>query len=275
MDSKKHIGVFDSGIGGLTVLKEIRKVLPEYDYIYLGDNARAPYGTRSFDVVYKYTLEAVQRLFELNCDLVIIACNTASAKALREIQQSYLKDFESEKRVLGVIRPTTELAGNLSKTNNVGILATSGTVSSNSYPIEIKKFFPEVQVFQQACPLWVPLIENQTYNTEGGRYFIQKYINELMQQGDIDTIILACTHYPIIADIIREYIPEHVKLVPQGELVADRLKDYLDRHSWLKAKLSTGNSIQYLTTEKPTVFNEKSSLFLNEKIDSKLIHWKD
>lgn len=273
MAEKNHIGVFDSGIGGLTVLKEIRKALPEYDYIYLGDNARTPYGTRSFEVVYEYTLEAIKRLFELDCDLVVIACNTASAKALRKIQQTYLKDLEAEKRVLGVIRPTTEIIGNLTKTKEVGILATKGTVTSESYPIEIAKFAPEVKVHQQACPLWVPLIEHKEYDTEGGHFFIKKYVNELLSKGDIDTIILACTHYPIIADLIQKYVPENVKLISQGEIVADRLKDYLSRHQWMENKLSKNHSIEYLTTENPEVFNRKSSLFLDETVNSKLIHW--
>ncbi|MEZ4936687.1 MAG: glutamate racemase [Crocinitomicaceae bacterium] len=270
---KKHIGIFDSGIGGLTVLKEIRELLPQYDYIYLGDNARAPYGTRSFEVVHEYTLQAVKRLFELNCDLIVIACNTASAKALRQIQQTYLKDWESEKRVLGVIRPTTELAGELSSTKEIGILGTSGTVSSNSYQVEINKFHPAVKVHQQACPLWVPLIENQEYDTEGGRYFIKRYVDELMATGNIDTIILACTHYPIIEDLIKEYLPKEVQLISQGKIVAERLQNYLERHQWLENKLTKKGSIHYLTTENPSLFDEKSSLFLGEEVQSELMHW--
>jgi glutamate racemase len=271
--TKKSIGIFDSGIGGLTVLKEIRSLMPEYDYIYLGDNARTPYGSRSFEVVHEYTLEAVKRLFELNCDLVILACNTASAKALRTIQQNYLKQFENEKRVLGVIRPTTEIAGSMSKTKEVGILATEGTVSSMSYPVEIKKITPEVSIHQQACPQWVPLIENNEENSAGGEYFIKKYVDELMQKGDIDTIILACTHYPIIQELIQQQLPTGVQVISQGKIVAERLKDYLNRHDWMQSKLSQEGSIQYLTTENPELFNAKSSIFLEEKIQSKLIHW--
>ncbi len=269
----KKIGIFDSGIGGLTVLKEIRNLLPEYDYLYLGDNARAPYGTRSFEVVHEYTLQAVKRLFELDCDLVIIACNTASAKALRQIQQTFLVDLQDEKRVLGVIRPTTELAGELTKTKHVGILGTNGTIASNSYQIEINKFHPEVQVHQQACPMWVPLIENQEYDSEGGKFFIKKYINELLEKGAIDTIILACTHYPIIAEEIQKYVPKTVNLISQGEIVAERLRNYLERHEWMDSKLSKKGTIHYLTTENPALFDEKSSLFLGEKVQSELMHW--
>ena len=216
MSNTNPIGLFDSGIGGLTVLKEIKALLPDYDYIYLGDNARTPYGSRSFEVIFEYTLEAVKRLFELDCDLIILACNTASAKALRTIQQTYLKDLEHEKRVLGVIRPTTEIAGQISKTKEIGILATQGTVDSNSYPIEIQKFFPEVKVHQQACPLWVPLIENGENLTPGGEYFIRKDLDALMEKGNIDTIILGCTHYPIIEHQIQSYLPNGIQLISQG-----------------------------------------------------------
>lgn len=269
--ANKKIGIFDSGIGGLTVLKEIRSLLPEYDYIYLGDNARAPYGTRSFEVIYEYTLQAVKKLFSLDCDLIIIACNTASAKALRQIQQTYLK--ENEKRVLGVIRPTTELAGEITQTKEVGILGTNGTIASNSYEIEINKFHPEVTVHQQACPMWVPLIENQEYDSEGGRYFIQKYLDQLLANGNIDTIILACTHYPIIRQTLEEYLNSDIQLISQGTIVADRLKDYLIRHSWLENKLSKNGSIHYFTTENPEIFNEKSTLFLGNDVKAELLHW--
>ena len=254
-------------------MKEIRSLLPDYDYIYLGDNARAPYGTRSFEVVYEYTLQAVQKLFSMDCDLVIIACNTASAKALRQIQQTYLKEFENEKRVLGVIRPTTELAGELTQTKEVGILGTNGTIASNSYEIEINKFHPEVKVHQQACPMWVPLIENQEHESEGGIYFVKKYLNELLEKGRIDTIILACTHYPIIQKTLEKYLDSDIQLISQGTIVAERLKDYLERHQWMKQKLSTTGSIQYFTTENPEFFNEKSSLFLGEKVQANLLHW--
>src|ERR1043166_6123688 len=227
MPSQNPIGVFDSGYGGLTVLKEITQKLPGYDYIYLGDNARAPYGNRSFETVFQYTLECVKWFFNQGCNLVILACNTASAKALRTIQQNDLPKMASGKRVLGVIRPTTEMIGNLSETKCVGILATTGTVQSNSYPIEIKKLFPEVTVYQEACPMWVPLVENNEYSDHGADYFIKKNIHNIFEKGEnIDVILLACTHYPLLSEKIKENLPVQVKLVSQGEIVADSLSDY-------------------------------------------------
>jgi glutamate racemase len=229
--TQQPIGVFDSGYGGLTVLKEITAKLPQYDYIYLGDNARSPYGTRSFETVYEYTLQCVQWFFNQGCSLVILACNTASAKALRSIQQNDLAKIDESKRVLGVIRPTTEIIGQFTKTGIVGILGTNGTVISNSYPIEIEKFYPKVKVYQEACPMWVPLVENNEYNSPGADYFIQKNINSLLQQSaDIDTILLACTHYPLLMEKIKKAVPAGVTVLSQGQIVADSLAEYLQNH---------------------------------------------
>jgi glutamate racemase len=268
----KKIGVFDSGYGGLTVLKEIVKQLPQYDYLYLGDNARAPYGTRSFETVYEYTLECVKKLFELDCELVLLACNTASAKALRTIQQKDLPTLAPNKRVLGVIRPTTEIVGNYTKTNVVGVLGTSGTISSNSYPIEIEKFYPQLTVVQEACPMWVPLVENNEFESEGADYFIQKNLTALLSKGkNIDTIILGCTHYPLLINKIKKYLPDGIKLISQGEIVATSLIDYLNRHSEIEQQLSKGKSIQYLTTDSSENFDKAASIFVGEKIHSKHI----
>lgn len=267
------IGVFDSGYGGLTVLKELRKKLPEYDYLYLGDNARAPYGTRSFDVVYEYTLEAVTELFNRGCELVIIACNTASAKALRTIQQNDLPKMDGNKRVLGVIRPTTEIVGQFTSTKHIGILATSGTVQSDSYKIEINKFSPECKVYQQACPMWVPLIENNEHDSVAGRLFIEKDIEKLFaQQKNIDTIVLGCTHYPILIDVICSIVDRNVTVLSQGEIVANSLVDYLRRHPEMNSNCSKNGTVRYLTTENETVFNERANIFLNEAIKSIQIH---
>ncbi len=264
------IGIFDSGYGGLTVLKEIVKQLPQYDYLYLGDNARAPYGTRSFETVYQYTLECVKHLFEMGCPLVILACNTASAKALRNIQQKDLPNIDPTKRVLGVIRPTTEIVGNYSKTKHVGILGTTGTVNSNSYPIEIAKFFPEVKVFQEACPMWVPLIENNEFNNEGSNYFIEKHIHQLLKKSDkIDTIILGCTHYPLLVNKIKQYLPHNITILSQGEIVANGLVDYLKRHPEMESRLSKNNQLEFFTTETPENFNEQASRFFGKEIKSK------
>src|SRR6185436_10056557 len=231
VDTKKAyqpIGIFDSGFGGLTVLKEIVKELPQYDFLYLGDNASAPYGSRSFETVYEYTLECVKHLFDKGCHLVILACNTASAKALRTIQQKDLPKIDPARRVLGVIRPTTEVVGNFSKTKHIGVLGTSGTVSSNSYPIEIEKFFPDVKVFQEACPMWVPLVENNEHHNHGADFFVKKNLHEIFAKGEnIDVLLLACTHYPLLKERIEEYMPVGVKLISQGEIVADSLMDYL------------------------------------------------
>jgi len=257
------IGIFDSGYGGLTILKDIRDALPEYDYLYLGDNARAPYGPRSYDVVYQYTLEAVQELFERGCHLVILACNTASAKALRSIQQNDLPNIAPDRRVLGVIRPSTEIIGQYTRTNAIGILATEGTVASESYVIEIKKFSPQCEVVQHACPLWVPLIENNEYETTAGREFIQKDVETLLSKNPrIDTIVLGCTHYPVLESYIESIVPKGVRVVSQGKIVARSLADYLLRHPWMASKCSRNGSVYYLTSESTEVFNKQASDFM-------------
>jgi glutamate racemase len=271
MNSNYHpIGVFDSGYGGLTVLKEIVKELPQYDYLYLGDNARAPYGTRSFETVYQYTLESVEKLFSMGCHLVILACNTASAKALRTIQQNDLPLIAPHKRVLGVIRPTTEIVGNYSKTGHVGILGTTGTVNSESYPKEIAKFFPKLKVSQEACPMWVPLVENNEYESAGADIFIQENLNHLMQKDDkIDTIILGCTHYPLLIKKIKQFLPEHITLLSQGEIVAKGLKDYLNRHPEIETNCSKGKNISFFTTDDAKNFDEHASIFFDSEVKSK------
>jgi glutamate racemase len=270
VNTKSPIGVFDSGYGGLTVLKEIVKVLPAYDYIYLGDNARAPYGTRSFETVYEYTLQCVKHLFEMGCPLVILACNTASAKALRNIQQKDLPEIAADKRVLGVIRPTTEIVGKLSKTGHVGVLGTNGTISSNSYPIEIAKFYPAITVHQEACPMWVPLVENNEFENAGADFFIEKNLNNLLAKDkNIDTIILGCTHYPLLINKIKKHLPSHITLLSQGEIVADSLGDYLNRHSEMEQKLSKGNGIEFYTTDAPETFNKAASIFYGKEVQSK------
>lgn len=268
--NRQHIGIFDSGYGGLTVLKSILEKLPAYDYIYLGDNARTPYGTRSFETVYQYTLECVKWLFAQGCPLIVLACNTASAKALRTIQQKDLPHINPSNRVLGVIRPTTEKIGTLSKTKQVGILATKGTVLSESYVIEANKFFPDVQVYQHACPMWVPLVENNEYGSPGADYFIQKDINQLLSLSDnIDTILLACTHYPLLADKIRKYLPESVTLVSQGEIVSESLADYLIRHPEIESRCSKNASMTFYTTDAPGDFDEHAGIFFGKTIQSK------
>lgn len=271
LNRKSPIGFFDSGYGGLTVLSDVRQVLPEYDYLYLGDNARAPYGTRSFDVVYEYTWECVKELLDRGCDLVIVACNTASAKALRTIQQVNLVDYPG-KRVLGVIRPSAEVIGKFSKSKHIGILATEGTVNSNSYILEIHKFFPELIVHQHACPLWVPLVENNEYNSDEGKGFIKKDINKLLAKSpDIDTIILGCTHYPIIQNIIESFLQPNIKVLSQGPIVASSLKQYLLRHTWLVKKLSTKQHIHFLTTESTIEFDTNVKRILGLDIQSEHI----
>lgn len=261
------IGVFDSGYGGLTILSKIREILPEYDYIYLGDNARAPYGTRSFEVVYAFTLQAVTRLFEMGCHLVILACNTASAKALRSIQINDLPHLDSARRVLGVIRPTVECIGNITRSRHVGVLATSGTIKSESYPLEIRKLFPDIKVSGEACPLWVSLVENNEALGDGTDYFIRKYINELLAKDrEIDTAILGCTHYPILLPKIQQYMPAGITIVSQGQLVADSLKDYLHRHPEIDIKCTRGGKCTYYTTAAEEKFIESASIFLNEAI---------
>lgn len=261
------IGVFDSGFGGLTVFKEIKSLLPNYDYVYLGDNARAPYGPRSFDAVYKYTLQAVKKLFELDCHLVIIACNTASAKALRTIQQNDLAVIAPQRRVLGVIRPCTESADEFTQTGKLGLLATSGTVRSDSYQIEIEKFFPSLNLYQQACPMLVPLVENNEAFDEGADFFVKKYISQLYKQSpDIDAVILACTHYPVLREKIRQFLPDGVRIISQGEVVATKLVDYLQRHSNIERELSEGKTQHYYTTDCPDNFSELASLFMDEEV---------
>lgn len=260
----KPIGVFDSGYGGLTILTELKKALPNYDFIYLGDNARAPYGTRSFDVVYEFTLQAVDYLFAQGCDLVILACNTASAKALRTIQQHVLPQKYPGKKVLGVIRPTTEIIGQFTKSKHIGVVATQGTINSMSYVIEINKFFPELVVNQWACPIWVSLIESNLHNTVGGRLLIQQDVIHLLEQDEaIDTILLACTHFPIVSGIIEEVLPESVQLVSQGEIVADSLVSYLKRHPELDHSISKTKHLRYLTTENEEVFAAMATRFID------------
>ncbi len=266
------IGVFDSGYGGLTILDKIREVLPEYDYIYLGDNARAPYGTRSFEVVYEFTRQAVNKLFDIGCHLVILACNTASAKALRSIQMNDLPGIDPARRVLGVIRPTVECVGEISKNQHIGVLATAGTIKSESYPLEIHKLFPEIQVSGTACPMWVSLVENNESQDEGADYFIRKYINQLLSKDpQIDTVILGCTHFPILLPKIRQYIPEHISVIAQGEYVAESLKDYLKRHPEMNAKCTKNGNCQFYTTEAEEKFSESASTFLKQQISVKHI----
>ena len=269
---KGPIGVFDSGYGGLTILKEIRKLLPEYDFMYLGDNARTPYGTRSFEVVYEFTLQAVIRLFELGCPLVILACNTASAKALRSIQQNDLPYLDNSRRVLGVIRPTAESIGEVTVSRHVGILATSGTIKSESYPMEIKKLYPDIKVTGVACPMWVPLVENKEFDSDGADFFVKKYINELLEKDNqIDTIVLGCTHYPLLIDKIREFTPDGIRIITQGEYVADSLKDYLKRHNEINSRCTKGGNCHFLTTESVEKFKESASIFLHEDVSVKSI----
>ena len=258
------IGIFDSGYGGLTILHGIRQLLPQYDYIYLGDNARAP---RSFDVVYEFTRQAVQKLFEMGCQLVILGCNTASAKALRSIQQHDLPQWDPKRRVLGVIRPTAEIIGKLTRNGHVGLLATEGTVKSHSYDMEIAKLWPNIKVTGQACPFWVPLVEYNEADSPGADYFVKKRIDQLMQlDPDIDTIILGCTHFPLLMPKILKYVQPGVRIVPQGEYVADSLKDYLFRHTDMASRLTTGASVKYYTTENPDKFKESASIFLHERV---------
>jgi glutamate racemase len=261
------IGVFDSGYGGLTILKAIRSQLPEYDYLYLGDNARAPYGTRSFDVVYQFTLEAVKYLFAQGCKLVILACNTASAKALRSIQQRDLPVIDPTRRVLGVIRPTVEALGELSSTGNIGVMGTNGTVQSHSYEMEVAKLNPDFKVYSQACPMWVPLVENHEAESEGADYFVRKYVDGLLKKGpEIDTIVLACTHYPILYPKIRDAVPENIRIVTQGEIVARSLADYMKRHPEMERRCSKGGTCRYLTTEDPDKFTDLARIFLQEPV---------
>ena len=272
-----NIGIFDSGFGGLTILDGIRQRMPEYDYIYLGDNARAPYGTRSFDVVYEFTLQAVKKLFKMGCPLVILGCNTASAKALRSIQQKYLPTAAPDRRVLGVIRPTAEIVGELSHTKHIGVLATEGTIKSQSYNLEIKKLYPDCTVVGQACPMWVPLVENNEFDKPGADYFVKDSLLKLIDQDSlIDTIILGCTHFPLLLPKIEQQLAQlstinskssTIKLIPQGQYIAASLEDYLNRHPEMDVRLTRGGTCQYLTTESATKFRESATLFLNEEVD--------
>ena len=266
------IGVFDSGYGGLTILNKIRKQLPNYDYVYLGDNARSPYGTRSFDVVYKYTRESVQTLFALGCNLVILACNTASAKALRVIQQQNLPQLTEEKKVLGVVRPTAESIGDMTQTRHVWLLATPGTVQSHAYDVEVQHFFPDVVLTSQACPMWVPLIENNQHHSPGAEYFIRDSLEKLLKADpEIDTLILWCTHYPLIQEQIQAIVGEQVKVVAQGEIVAKSLEDYLVRHPEVETWCSKGGTCRYLTTEAAEKFVSSASVFLEEEIQTECV----
>lgn len=262
------IGVFDSGYGGLTILKAIRELLPQYDYAYLGDNARAPYGTRSFDIVYQFTRQAVLKLFEMGCQLVILGCNTASAKALRSIQQNDLPKIDPQRRVLGVIRPTAEIVGKLTQTKHIGILATPGTTKSDSYNIEINKLWPELNVTGVACPLWVPIVENNEATGAGADYFVKKRIDHILWlDPDIDTLILGCTHYPILMPKIKQYVPDGIKIVSQGEYVAESLKDYLTRHTEIDARCTKNGTAHYYTTENAKKFKEVARIFVTDDIE--------
>ena len=262
------IGVFDSGYGGLTILDHIRKQLPAYDYVYLGDNARTPYGPRSFEIVYQFTRQAVMCLFDEGCPLVLLACNTASAKALRSIQQLDLPGSYPSRRVLGVIRPTVEALDAISHSRHIGILGTAGTISSESYTLEITKLFPDMTVTGEACPMWVPLVENREFNNEGADYFVRKHLNHLFASDpQIDTLVLGCTHYPLLEEKIRKYLPEGVTLVAQGPLVADSLKTYLLRHPEMAGRLSKNSECRFMTTEAKEKFSETASLFLKQPVE--------
>lgn len=274
MDSKittGAIGVFDSGYGGLTVLEGIRKALPQYDYIYLGDNARAPYGVRSFEIVYRFTLEAVQHLFDLGCPLVILGCNTASAKALRTIQQNDLPVMtDPTRRVLGVIRPTVERLGEISRTGHVGVLGTPGTIASRSYDMEVAKLYPDFVVTGHACPMWVPLVENRESMSPGADYFVKQEIERLFDtDSQIDTVVLGCTHYPLLLEKIKKYLPAGVSLVLQGEITGSSLADYLHRHPEMETRISRGASCSYLTTENAERFSDMASIFLSTNVAAK------
>ena len=271
-NKKVPIGIFDSGYGGLTILKEIQTLLPEFDYLYLGDNARSPYGIRSFEIVYEFTLQAVKWLFEQGCPLVILACNTASAKALRTIQQKDMPQIAPKKRVLGVIRPTAEIIGKITRTKHVGVLGTPGTISSLSYSLEIGKLFPDIQVTGEACPLWVPLVENGEYDKPGADYFIQQNLNNILQRDpEIDTLILGCTHYPLLENKIRQFLPKSIQIVSQGKWVAESLKNYLSRHPEIKEKCSKNGTALFYTTESETKFSQMASLFLGYPIECQKI----
>ena len=270
--AKGPIGVFDSGYGGLTILRQIRKIMPQYDYLYLGDNARTPYGTRSFDIVYEFTLQAVRYLFEQGCHLVILACNTASAKALRSIQQEDLPKLDPKRRVLGVIRPTVEVVGSISKTRHVGIMATPGTIYSRTYELEIAKLSPDIQVTGEACPMWVPLVENEEYDSPGADYFVRERIDSLLHRDPlIDSVILGCTHYPLLIGKIRKYMPEGVNIIEQGSYVAQSLENYLGRHQEIKERITTGGTARYLTTEQAEAFQSKAAIFMGSPLEAERV----
>ena len=267
-NSPGPIGIFDSGYGGLTILHGIRQLLPQYDYLYLGDNARAPYGPRSFDVVYEFTRQAVVKLFDMGGHLVILGCNTASAKALRSIQQNDLPKLDPNRRVLGIIRPTAEVIGHLTQSRHVGIFATEGTIKSESYNLEIHKLFPDIQVSGVACPFWVPLVEYNEADSPGADYFVKKRIDQLMRlDGQIDTVILGCTHYPLLLPKIHKYIPRGIRIIAQGEYVANSLQQYLLRHPEMEQRCTRGGHVHYLTTENPDKFREQTQLFLHESVE--------
>ncbi len=264
------IGIFDSGYGGLTILHGLRQLLPQYDYMYLGDNARAPYGSRSFEVVYKFTRQAVLKLFSMGCHLVILGCNTASAKALRSIQQRDIPELDPTRRVLGIIRPTAEVIGNITKSNHVGLLATEGTIKSQSYDLEIAKLWPDIKVSGVACPLWAAIVEANEADSPGADYFVKKRIEQLMRKdADIDIIILGCTHYPLLMNSIVKNLPDGVRVVPQGMYVAESLKNYLKRHQDVDKMITQGGTCQYLTTESEEKFKESAQIFLHEKVEVK------
>lgn len=266
------IGIFDSGYGGLTVMKEILHKLPQYDYIYLGDNARAPYGNRSFDTVYHYTLQCVEWFFEQGCPLVILACNTASAKALRTIQQQDLPRLNPQNRVLGVIRPTTEVIGQYTKSNKIGILATHGTVQSESYRIEIEKFFPDIEVYQEACPMWVPLVENNEHDKPGADYFVQQHIRHVLaNDNDLDLLLLACTHYPLLVNKMKQFLPAGITVLSQGEIVANSLSGYLERHPEMERRCSRGGQRAFYTTDSPVDFDNHASIFFGHRLQSEQV----
>jgi glutamate racemase len=263
------IGVFDSGYGGLTVLRALVDRLPQYDYLYLGDNARAPYGNRSFDTVYRYTLQCVEWLLEQGCPLVILACNTASAKALRTIQQNDLERLDPKARVLGVIRPTAEVVGNFTQNNCIAVLATNGTIQSKSYELEIEKFFPGLEVVPEACPMWVPLIENNEHRDAGADFFVKKHVDNIIaHHPKVDTLLLACTHYPLLRDKIRQFVPEGVQVLAQGEIVAESLEDYLQRHPEIESRLTKGAGRTFFTTDSDKDFEEKATVFFGEQVDA-------
>lgn len=267
------IGIFDSGYGGLTIFDKIKEAMPGYDYIYLGDNARSPYGPRSFEVVYRFTRQAVVKLFSEGCQLVILACNTASAKALRTMQQKDLPGLDPNRRILGVIRPTVELINDVSHTKHVGVLGTTGTISSGSYSMEIEKMFPHIKVTGEACPMWVPLVENNEFNSRGADYFVKKHLNRiLMADPEIDTLILGCTHYPLLMNKIKAFLPKGITVFAQGEHVAVSLQDYLVRHPEMDAKLTKGGYSRFLTTESASKFSEAASVFLRDNIQVEQIN---